>query len=82
MNVALSPDGLILTSEASGRVKAYAMDGTFLGVLALVPDSTGCKRVDVAMTPDCRQLLILDQPGNRVRRYARAAPVSAAGDQQ
>lgn len=76
MNVAVSPDGLILTSEASGRVKAYTMDGTFLGVLALVPDSTGCKRVDVAMTPDCCQLLILDQPGNRVRRYARAEPES------
>ena len=58
--IRLTPDGELLTSEASiGRVKRYTLDGKLLGLVGTYQDAAGCTHVAAAMAPD-RTVYVID----------------------
>jgi sugar lactone lactonase YvrE len=61
MNVRFGPDRVLYTSEASlGRIKRYAPDGEFLGLVGISEIVPGCKHVAIGMNADASRVYMLD----------------------
>lgn len=65
MNVRAVGTGDIYTAESEGVIKRFSPSGEFLGTVAVVTLSGGCKNVAVGASPDGNRLYFCDQPGSK-----------------
>jgi hypothetical protein len=79
MNVRVCKTGDVLTAESEGVIKRYSAKGDFLGTVAKVPLTGGCKNVAVAATPDAERVFFCDQPGSKVIILAKKKPKETTG---
>ncbi len=77
MNLRVDKSGDVLTAESEGIIKRFSAKGEFLGTVAKVALTGGCKNVAVAVTAD--RVYFCDQPGSQVIIFAKKPTKSAAG---
>lgn len=66
MNVRAGKNGDVFTAESEGIVKHFGPKGDFLGNVAQVSLSGGCKNVAVGASLDGSKVYLCDQPGSRI----------------
>ena len=79
MNLRVATGGDVLTAESEGVIKRFSAKGEFLGTVAKVQLTGGCKNVAVAMTPDADRVYFCDQPNSQVIILARKSDKKASG---
>ncbi|NOY79978.1 MAG: hypothetical protein GXP31_03130 [Kiritimatiellaeota bacterium] len=67
MNLCVTPDGSVYTSEATlGRIKRYDLNGRLRQVIGKASIPSGCRRVTVRVGPKRRRVYVLDNQNQRV----------------
>jgi streptogramin lyase len=66
MNLKAGKNGDVFTAESEGIIKHFGPKGEFLGNVAQVNLSGGCKNVAVGASPDGLKVYLCDQPGSRI----------------
>jgi len=79
MNLRVNKAGDVLTAESEGVIKRFSAKGEFLGTVAKVALTGGCKNVAVAMTPDADRVYFCDQPNSQVIILAKKGEKKAVG---
>lgn len=76
MNLRVDKSGDVLTAESEGVIKRFSAKGEFLGTVAKVALTGGCKNVAVAVTTD--RVYFCDQPNSQVIILAKKGEKKAA----
>lgn len=66
MNVRAIKNGEVYTAESEGIIKRFGPKGEYLGNVAQVSLTGGCKNVAVGASPDGSKVYFCDQPGSRI----------------
>jgi hypothetical protein len=66
MNVRAIKNGDVFTAESEGIIKRFSSKGEYLGNVAQVSLTGGCKNVAVGASPDGSKVYFCDQPGSRI----------------
>ena len=81
MNLCFDKEGVLYTSESGlGRVKRYATDGRYLGLVGYVGVerftnagrmAASCSNIAIAVTPDGSRVYVMDFKENSIRVLQR-----------
>ena len=71
MNLRIDKAGDVYTAESEGIIKRFSAKGDFLGTVAKVSLTGGCKNVALAVSGDGEKVFFCDQPGSKVIILAR-----------
>ena len=79
MNLRVDKSGEVFTAESEGIIKRFSAKGEFLGTVAKVALTGGCKNVALAATPDASRIYFCDQPNSQVIILAKKTEKSPSG---
>jgi sugar lactone lactonase YvrE len=80
-NIRFGPDGDVYCSESGAPtvVKRFTVDGEFRGVATLVHFKGGCVRATVEVSPDGKDVYVLDTATDTIHRFSRSDAAESVG---